>query len=308
MNNNFNIFSVAGKIVQDTILKVNSLKPNSNANFQQQISANNLNNYNSTSNILADFLANVQTQNMEFAQASQYMKDILSLPQEFKDLISQLKTLSQTPQNNGQNLLNILLVQNILGNNPKEALQTMIQQMAEMARKNIDINQMKELMTVISGNIASGSNSELVKNVMLLYIPFLPISPKAENLDWEIKEQKPDKSGNIKEEIVDILISTIKYQNIRLSLSCDGLSHVDVIVNCTSDFPKKVLTDFVKMFSKENNFTVKIAYEDMKQTENKNTKQSVKIMSGLVVNSCVMLLLQGIINFVLSMDLKKEEI
>lgn len=305
MNNNFNIFSVAGKVVQDTILKINGQKNQvQNTNFQEQVLPTPLS---KTSNILAEFLANVKTQNMEFAQTSQYMKDILNLPQEFKDLMSQIQTLAQTPQNNEQNLVNLLLIQNILGNNPKEALQTLIQQMAEMSRKNIDINQMKELMAVISNSVSSGSNTELIKNVMLLYIPFLPITPKAENLDWEIKEQKEDKSGNTKEETVDILISTILYQNIRLTLICDGLSHIDVIINCQDTFPKKDLTDFITEFSRENNFTVKIAYETIKQKEDKNTKQSVKIMSGLVLNSCVMLLLQSTINFVLSMDLKKEE-
>ena len=43
-----------------------------------------------------------------------------------------------------------------------------------------------------------------------------------------------------------------------------------------------------------------------KQKENVNLKQGVKIMSGLVINSCVMLLLQSIINFVLSLDSKGE--
>ena len=96
MNNNFNIFSVAGKIIQDTIFKMNAQsQPKPNVPFQE-VMPGNINNYIGSSNVLAEFLANVKTQNMEFAQASAFMKDILNLPQEFKDLISQRYSLQDT--------------------------------------------------------------------------------------------------------------------------------------------------------------------------------------------------------------------
>jgi len=306
--NNFNIFSIAGKIIQNALFQNEGIKAQQNKAFEQNINQQ-TNNFNltQTNQLLTNYLAELKVKNMEFAQTNAYMKDILNIPQDFKNLVSQLATLTQNQQNTQNNSINLLILQNLLIDNQKEASQKIFQQMADMARKNIDTSQMKELMAIVLGNNPTSQQTDIIKNILLLYIPFLPITTKAENLDWEIKEKKEEGKNNNKEEVVEILISTINYQNIKISLYCNGASHVDVIINSINDFPKETLSRFTKMFAKENNFTVKIAFEDIKQTENTNLKQSVKIMSGLVLNSCVMLILQSTINFVLNMDLKKED-
>ncbi|MBE7705835.1 MAG: hypothetical protein E7Z91_01130 [Cyanobacteria bacterium SIG30] len=306
--NNFNIFSIAGKIIQNALFQNEGIKAQQNKAFEQNINQQ-TNNFNltQTNQLLTNYLAELKVKNMEFAQTNAYMKDILNIPQDFKNLVSQLATLTQNQQNTQNNSINLLILQNLLIDNQKEASQKIFQQMADMARKNIDTSQMKELMAIVLGNNPTSQQTDIIKNILLLYIPFLPITTKAENLDWEIKEKKEEGKNNNKEEVVEILISTINYQNIKISLYCNGASHVDVIINSINDFPKETLSRFIKMFAKENNFTVKIAFEDIKQTENTNLKQSVKIMSGLVLNSCVMLILQSTINFVLNMDLKKED-
>ncbi len=293
MNNNFNILNQIGRFIQNAAnqaIKPAPPPPQNNQPFKvldvPKFSEMN------PSEIMSYYLQDIQTKNMEITQSVNYMKDMLNLPKDFKDLISKLTN---------SNTLNIDInsIKELFSASQKEALQKIIQQMADMARKNLDTTQLRDIMAIIS----SPNAADTAKAILLLYIPFLPLSVKPENLDWEINKKDEDEKNKSEDEI-KILISTKKFQNVKITMYALG-STVDIIISANSIFPYKNLEEYIKNYSKENNFSLKIAFEEIKQENIKNEKQSVKIVSGQVLNSCVMLIMQALINFVLNIDNKE---
>jgi CRISPR/Cas system CMR-associated protein Cmr5 small subunit len=199
--NEFNPFSLLNKIIKD----VSKLNTPQNAPkhqgpapqpFEAQMPKINMqNNFSKT----VDFYS-LQAQNMENQQLLNYMKESLNLPKEIKELLAKTLQAQMQGQFKGSFLeskFDLAFFTQILNANAKDATQKIIQAMAEFSKQGIkDVSQLKELLVLIGASLsaAGGETNQAIKNLMLLYLPFLPINPIREDFDFCIK-QKPERNG-----------------------------------------------------------------------------------------------------------------
>ena len=118
---------------------------------------------------------------IEIEQKANYAKDLLNLPRDFSELINQITSnstqtsiinqqmLSELSKlfNNGKIDLSLLSI--LLKDTSKDAMQMLMMTIANIAKYGAnDVSGLKELMNLFSANTAIVSDSQALKNLLLL--------------------------------------------------------------------------------------------------------------------------------------------
>ncbi len=307
--NQFNPFSLLNKIIKD-VARVNApqnapkpaLEPASPKPFSAQMPQSDIQN---AVGKTVDFYS-LQTQTMEHAQLLNYMKESLNLPKEIKDLITQ--TLQA--QFKGDFLLSkfdLAQFAGILNSNAKEAAQKIIQAMAEFSKLGIkDVSQLKQLLVLIGASVtaASAQNNQAIKNLLLLYLPFLPLSQNSNDFDFEITK-KASEAGANEDDCIEILIKTKNYGNIRAVLTKEQ-GQINIFVQCVETFPSQMFLKLVEVEAQNHNIKTSVSFSKIKQEEDAQAPkegQSIRVNnSNTLINSAIMLVLHSVVKIIFEID------
>ena len=252
---------------------------------------------------------------VEVEQRADYIKDLLGLPRDFQSLIDEIQNMNNFALNkslssllvNGKINLNALT--SLLADNSKDAIQKLmatIMTVSKMGSNNI--SQLKELMAMFSVSASSTDSSQTVKNLLMLYLPWLPLSVRNDmNLDFEIdifdknKEAAPDKSEG--EEIIKIMIQTANYGNILATLEMTKNFEVEVFISAVENFPEK---EVLKRFEKENksySISSRTKIEKSKDPENSpKFRQNIKVSSSGFVSPKLVQASHTLIKIIIDVD------
>ncbi len=258
---------------------------------------------------------------MDANEKSALLKDFLKLPNELKEF------LNQNTQNSAMMMLNVKMTPEMLAKklevsqlmqllmqNSQEGSQKLMQLIAQTARNGGDVQQLKQLMNLLNNNIAASNVSneanQVLKNLILLYLPFVPLKEHREDeLDFELnffeeenKEGKGEEGGP--SQSVNVMIKTNNYGNVRAYLELKSPNDLTTLLYCREDFPKGMLEKLLAQEAKEINLKSNFVSETVKaQTQSPSEDSgSVKISAQSSVNSYLLLITYSLIRLVVSID------
>ena len=243
---------------------------------------------------------------MENTERAILVKDLLNLPQTLQELVSTLQ--NQNTNNQLQNLqnLNVAQLMQLMQTNGKEAL-AKIMQMSGMLSKmgSSDNKQLQELQFIVNACMpnAATNNTQFMKNLILLYLPWLPIGEN-NNFDIEFSSSEEKESGEEADDTITILIQTENYGNVKVLLVLEATNKIDIIVNCAKVFPKDKLLEKLNESSKEFKLESKIAVNEHETIQKGELDKTQKVhMSGAsVLNPYVLLMAHAVIRYTIELD------
>lgn len=256
---------------------------------------------------------------VELEQRANYVKDLLNLPRDFETLINQiqnttpeadaLKQLSKLLQNGK---INLNALSTLLSDNSKGAIQKLmvtIMTVSKMGSNNV--NQLKELIGMFSSASANTETTQVIKNILMLYLPWLPLSVRHDmNLDFNIdifdKIQGADPDMENAAEMIKIMIQTANYGNILATLELSLNNEIDVFISAIESFPEdEVLKEFKKE-NKKSSIRSNVTVEKNKDPNmSEHIKQNIKISSSDYVSPKLVLAAHSLIKIIIEVDNKE---
>lgn len=253
----------------------------------------------------------INSTRLELAQFNNFdksslVKDLLNLPKDLTSLLSMLGAKSYTGLLNLENLDMSKLIK-LLDGSGKTALDKLMRMTIEFNKMGIhDTSAFKELQALINACVpAAGtlSNSAL-KNLMLLYLPWLPLNEQI-NQDDEIGGI--DQSKNEKSDSLTVFITTLNYGNIKILITKDSQTSIHVFITTKEGFPKQELIREANI----SQFNVKheIEFEEKElqlKGDEELTEPKVSLISGKSndVNPFLVLVAKTLIKSVIDIDKK----
>lgn len=273
-------------------------------------------------NVPSKMAPKINVAQMDIAQKSNFARELMNLPRELKEFLNQkivenqgkltLESFKDAPA--ALQKLNIAQLVILLGENSKVANQKLLQMIVEISRnQGGDVKQLKEMMAMFSSSVnpASISNeaNQTLKNLILLYLPWLPLRESKEDLidfdlDFFEEENLTDEKKGAISQSVSVLIQTKNYGNIQAFLELQSPNNLSTVIYCGEDFPKKMLEKLLNQEAKEINLNSTLITEKItqKNSPDKISSQNVKINAASSVNSYLLLITYSLIRLVISID------
>ncbi len=251
---------------------------------------------------------------VEVEQRANYIKDLLNLPRDFQSFINQIQNMNTETAKSFAKILtdgkiNLSALTELLAGNSKEAVQKLmmtIMTVSKMGSNNV--SGLKELMAMFSVSANSSDSTQTVKNLLMLYLPWLPLSIRNEmNLDFDIdifdkiQGADPDKEENI--ETIKIMIETANYGNVLAELEMAPNFEVDVYITAIESFPESEVLKRFNEENKKNSIRSNTKIEKTKDPENSQEfKQNVKITSSNFVSPKLVQSAHSLIKIIIEVD------
>lgn len=252
---------------------------------------------------------------MEVEQTAKYVKELLNMPKDVAQVVSQLSanntiTTAQNMQlllmlSSGKIDLNALA--QLLSDNSKAALQKLVQTMSQAAKMGVsDTQQLKDLINTLGlVSVSTNDTTAALKNFILLYLPWLPLNAKGESLDFDIDVFDKTSSGADDEaQSVTILIETMNFSNVKALLEMTHDNKVEIMINCIEDFPREKVLAVLKKESQDLNIQAGLIVETTKKEIPKDTvkKARAEISASSAISPQLMLMAHAVIKIVFKID------
>lgn len=256
-------------------------------------------------------LNNLRMNSLANVEKSLYLKDLMNLPKEMKEILvliqnnavqvaktNDLKTLLSTN-------INLANLAELMQKSGKEAMNKLVLTMAEASKQGVnDLSQIKDAMKLINASVSvagQDNQSQVLKNFMLLYLPWLPLQ---EGVDFELEIESSEGENGDSETILTIMISTKNYGNIKILLILKGVNSFDIFVNCVENFPKEELLKRINEESKLHSLHSEMTFEQKERSDESDKSRQAKIsMSNLTeVNPFLLLMANALIRHTIDLD------
>ena len=252
---------------------------------------------------------------MEVEDNAKYVKELLNLPKDIAQTISQL--VANKSMTSAQNAQLLLLLQSgkidlnqlvlLLNDNTRAAMQKLVQTISQAARMGVnDAGQLKDLLNTL-GLISTTTTdtSSALKNFILLYLPWLPLNAAGENLDFDIDvfDAASDAADDELQSVI-ILIETMNFSNIRATLEMTQDGKVEILINCIESFPREKVLSVLKKESQNLNIQTGLVVETTKKEIQKDEikKARAQISASSCVSPQLMLMAHAVIKIVFKID------
>lgn len=256
-------------------------------NVQEQEPAAQQNSQNLTADmLLPNTMQQLARSSAELAMLNQQqtvnmLKELLSFPKNFEQLLSQLTTNNQTL--NQQTILMLLAssldlskLSSMLQNNAKEAMSNLYQMLAGfnqigLSLKDEQLSELTKLITFVAAS--SSSDVQSLKTTILMYLPWLPLTdPDAFKLEIASKGSNSESDSD---DSITVLISTINYGSFQADIYKTSQDGIRIDVTSSETFPVNLLDELMKRESKKYNININMSYVK-KQVFNKNKNEQLK--------------------------------
>ena len=252
--------------------------------------------------------ANLKMNNLASLERSLYLKDLMKLPKDLEDVLVLIQNDMNTAKDVTKLLatnINLTALAELIKQNGKEAMSKLILVMANASKQGItDLSQIKDAIKFINASVSVASQenpSQILKNFMLLYLPWLPLK---EGVDFDLEIESSEGEDADSQTSITIMISTINYGNVKITLILLGGNSIDVFVNCSEDFPKTELLKRINLECKNHSMQSSVVFEQKAMKQDENTPRQAKIsMSNLTeVNPFLLLMANLVIKHTIDLD------
>lgn len=235
---------------------------------------------------------------------SALVKEMLNMPEDMRDL---LKLLS----NKNENLTNaeFMKMLTMLNINGKEAMAKLSKLLVIFGQNNLKgTEKLQEIYTIMNAFTAGTAQnaSQLMKNIILLYLPWLPIG-ESNNFELGLKETESKGDGsdddNSESDSIVVFIQTVNYSNVKVTLYKEIRQNVKMFVECVPSFPKDELQDMIKGDAQKLNVSAQVDFAPTTTKEIvKNDEQDFNVNVSKFINPYLMLMAQAVIKAVIAID------
>lgn len=225
--------------------------------------------------VIANNHANYAAQAMSRMEQAAFLRELLNLPKDIKELLVLL-----TRQSNSAELLATLLksgnikitpemIQKMLESNSKEVMNKLIKLLQQPGQQNTqNFDQLKQMMALLSHAVPAkdASPQEVMTQFMLLYLPWLPLMEKQKvELDFE----KPESASEEDDEQVAVVIyvSTINLGRFKVTIVVNKVNKPDIIIENISELAESDEKDEAQSKNHEKEL------EKILKTVNKEVKE-----------------------------------
>ena len=249
-----------------------------------------------------------QQQNMNM------LKDLLKLPKNFEQLLTQLTTNSKVVNQEAFLLLltstiDMSKLSSMLQNNSKEAMSNLYQLLAQynqlgLSLKEEQLNQLSKMIAFVAAS--STSDVQTLKTTMLMYLPWLPLTnPEA----FELKMQYEDESGGINDDSISIFIQTENYGNVQADVYKTDKDGIKINLISSDTFPQKDFEILMKEESKKHSININLDLakkEAFNKDKCERTQTQVCLNTSPKVNPFLLLISNTVIKNVHIIDSKEN--
>jgi len=181
------------------------------------------------------------------------IKELLNLPKDIAELFSFLmykqissETLETLLKQNQK--LNTALIKQTLEENSKESLNKLLKLFQQAPGGTQNTEQIKEILTLLSQVIPKkdASAQEILTNLTLLYLPWLPLSEK-QDIEIRFEKRESKEEENSEQTVLVIYITTINLGRFKISIILNKDCSVKIEIENTetltetSEYLKKIL-------------------------------------------------------------------
>lgn len=253
-------------------------------------------------------LTNLKMNDFSKFERTLYMKDLMNLPKEMEEILVIIQNKTAPTKELAELLnknVNISTIAELIQQNGKEAMNKLVLVMANASKQGMnDLSQLKDTIKLINASVAAASQdnpNQTLKSFMLLYLPWLPLR---EGVDFELEIEGSEGGDDASETSITILISTINFGNVKVTLLLNGINSIDVFVNCSENFPKEDLLKRIKAETKSHSLQSNVTFEQKELVQDENSTRQAKIsMSKLTeVNPFLLLMANAVIRHTIDLD------
>ena len=235
---------------------------------------------------------------------SALVKSMLNMPEDLGELLKNLV-------NKNKNLTNAEFMKMLsdFNVNGKEAMAKLSKLLVIFGQNNLKgAEKLQEIYTIMNA-FTSGSAqnaSQLMKNIILLYLPWLPIG-ESNNFEIGLKETPTKGDGsdeeNSESDSISVFIQTVNYSNVKVTLYKEQRQDIKMFVECVPSFPKEQLQQMVQGDAQKLNVHAQVDFaHTTNKNQTKNEEQDFNVNVSKFINPYLMLMAQAVIKAVIEID------
>lgn len=253
-------------------------------------------------------IPDLKMNNLASMEKSLYMKDLMNLPKEIEQILVLIQNNSATTKEMAKLLtknINLSDLAELMKQGGKEAMNKMVMVMANASKQGItDTSQIKDTLKFINASVSVASSdnpNQILKTFMLLYLPWLPLQ---EGVDFDLEIESYEGESGESETTLTILISTLNYGNVKVTLVIGNSNAISIIINGSENFPKEELLKRISAEGKSHSIQTDVIFEQKATKQDKDATRQAKIsMSNLMhVNPFLLLMANAIIRHTIELD------
>ena len=175
-------------------------------------------------------------------------------------------------------MIHMPAISELILKNSKQAVASLIIAMASASKNGMTGDQIRENLSIINSCIAmaeSGSPTQTLKSLMLLYLPWLPLN---EGVGFDLEVTPPDGENESNDSQLTVLIQTRNYGNVKGVFTLTTSNSVEIFIICSEDFPKRTLQKSLMEESSSHAMNSKIDIEAIApKNKEPNETQEAKV-------------------------------
>lgn len=288
-----------------------------NTVVQQAVVQNTQQFVNQSARSLYQFFANLQaSQQLQANEMSLVLKDLLNMQKDIESFLTTMADGRAAAQMSKADIAQLLMnsqmdlskMMAFMQQNGKEALGKLFNMTAKFAPTGnmATGSQMGELIAILNACTpkADTQQVQVLKNMMLLYLPWLPLGEQ--NFSIEIgTSSKNGEEGGGGEDSVSILIQTVNFGNVQV-LIFKSDSTINFNITAGDLFPKDEVIDLLKAEANDYNVQTEMSFEK-KEVLNKpkkpdNAQTQVSVNTSSQVNPFLILMAQLAVKIIIDID------
>lgn len=266
---------------------------------------------------LYQFFANAQSAQMKGAEMSLVLKDLLSMQKDIEAFLTnitnnraaELMTKADVAKLLMNSQLDLSQLKTFMQQNGKESLAKLFNMTANFAQSGAVArsSQMSEIIAILNACTpgADTSQVQVLKNMMLLYLPWLPLGEQNFKLDIG-HSAGGEEDGQDGEDTVTVLISTIHFGNVHVLIFKTDKSAIGFNISASPDFPKDKVIEQLQLEAKDYNIQAEVNFEKKQSLENKKTtgetKTQVSVNTSKHINPFLILMAQTAVRIIIELD------
>ncbi len=267
---------------------------------------------------LYEFFANAQSAKMAGAEMSLILKDMLGMQKDLGEFLSNMSSLNQITESIAKpdlaklllnNQLDLIKLTQFMQENGKEALSKLFSMTAKFAQSGsvARSSQISEFIAILNACTPNSDTSQVqvLKNMLLLYLPWLPLGEQ--NFSLEIGGKGNSEGGEgVCEDSVTVMIKTVHFGNVSVLIFKGDGSTVNFNIKASKDFPKDEVIQKIKLEAKDYNVQTELMYEARENAqpsqEVENSQTEVNVNTGTKINPFLILMAQTAIRVIIEID------
>jgi hypothetical protein len=257
---------------------------------------------------------NVRFNSLTRIEQSYLIRELLNLPKEIRELLALLTTNNNEGIVNADTLSNVKQlilfseIQKILNTNSKEILNKLIKLIQPTPGNIQNIDQLKEIISIVQSMIPTANmpNNEVLKNIILLYLPWIPlVQPQDISIELE-KRESPEEQDE--DTIMIIYLSTENIGRLKgiIALNKDNNLNIQIQSINYDDNIKEYLELIHKKVDEEiklNKLSAKSEINSYKSRElNKSERREIAIQTCSGISPKIMMATYIITRVVFEVD------